>query len=82
MCSYSLPKARILRNNLQTMKRFYILCAGVLVAGTASAENLEAIDFGRAFNFVIDEVTGRMTVAVTLDGLSVTVFGACTDADT
>jgi len=28
---------------------------------------------------VIDEVSGRMTVAVSRDGLSVTVFGACTE---
>ena len=42
---------------------------------------LQGVEYGRAFNFVIDEATGRMTVAVTLDGLSVTVFGACTDTD-
>ena len=32
-------------------------------------------------SFVIDEATGRMTVAVSRDGLSVSVFGACTDTD-
>ncbi len=42
---------------------------------------LQGIDNGRAFSFVIDEATGRMTVAVSRDGLSVTVFGACTDAN-
>ena len=42
---------------------------------------LQGIDRGRAFSFVIDESTGRMTVAVSRDGLSVTVFGACTDTD-
>ena len=42
---------------------------------------LQGVENGRAFSFVIDEVTGRMTVAVSRDGLSVTVFGACTDAD-
>jgi hypothetical protein len=42
---------------------------------------LQGIDRGRAFSFVIDETTGRMTVAVSRDGLSVTVFGACTDTD-
>ena len=42
---------------------------------------LQGIERGRAFSFVIDEVTGRMTAAVTLDGLSVTVFGACTSTD-
>jgi hypothetical protein len=40
---------------------------------------LQGIEGGRAFSFVIDEATGRMTVAVSRDGLSVTVFGACTD---
>lgn len=42
---------------------------------------LQGIENGRAFSFVIDEATGRMTVAVSRDGLSVTVFGACTDTD-
>ena len=42
---------------------------------------LQGIEGGRAFSFVIDEATGRMTVAVARDGLSVTVFGACTDTD-
>ncbi len=42
---------------------------------------LQGIEYGRAFSFVIDEATGRMTVAVSLDGMSVTVFGACTDTD-
>jgi hypothetical protein len=42
---------------------------------------LQGVDRGRAFSFVIDEATGRMTVAVSRDGLSVTVFGACTDTD-
>ena len=42
---------------------------------------LQGIEYGRAFSFVIDEATGRMTVAVSLDGMSVTVFGACTATD-
>lgn len=42
---------------------------------------LQGIENGRAFSFVIDEATGRMTVAVSRDGMSVTVFGACTDTD-
>ena len=42
---------------------------------------LQGIEGGRAFSFVIDEATGRMTVAVSRDGLSVSVFGACTDTD-
>lgn len=35
----------------------------------------------RVFSFVIDEYSGFMTVGVIRDGISVTVFGACTDAD-
>ena len=42
---------------------------------------LQGIEGGRAFSFVIDVATGRMTVAVSRDGLSVSVFGACTDTD-
>jgi len=34
----------------------------------------------RAFSFVIDEYSGSMTVAVVRDGISVTIFGSCTDA--
>ena len=40
---------------------------------------LQGLEGGRAFSFVIHEEIGRMTVAVSRDGLSVTVFGACTD---
>lgn len=42
---------------------------------------LHGIERGRSFSFVIDEETGRMTVAVARDGVSVSVFGACTDTD-
>lgn len=42
---------------------------------------LQGVEGGRAFSFVIDEVTGRMTVSVARDGLAVNVFGACTDTD-
>lgn len=42
---------------------------------------LQGIEVERAFSFIIDEVSGRMTVAVSLDGMSVSVFGACTDTD-
>jgi len=42
---------------------------------------LQGIEGGRAFSFVIDEGTGRMTVAVSRDGFSVSVFGACADTD-
>lgn len=36
---------------------------------------------GRVFSFVIDEITGLLTAAIAEDGLSPSVFGACTDAD-
>jgi len=42
---------------------------------------LQGIEGQRAFSFVIDEATGRMTVSVARDGLSVSVFGACTDTN-
>ena len=42
---------------------------------------LQGVEGGRAFSFVIDGATGHMTVAVSRDGLSVSVFGACTDTD-
>jgi len=42
---------------------------------------LQGVEVERAFSFIIDEVSGRMTVAVSLDGMSVSVFGACTDTD-
>jgi hypothetical protein len=41
---------------------------------------LQGIENGRAFSFVIDESTGRMTVAVSRDGVAVSAFGACTNA--
>lgn len=42
---------------------------------------LQGMEAGRAFSFVIDEATGLVTVAVSRDGIAVSVFGACTDAD-
>lgn len=42
---------------------------------------LQGIEGGRAFSFVIDELTGLLTVAVSRDGLTVSIFGACTDTD-
>ena len=41
---------------------------------------LQGIEAGRTFGFVIDEESGLMTVSVARDGLSVSVFGACTRA--
>jgi hypothetical protein len=42
---------------------------------------LQGVESARAFSFVIHEATGRMTAAIARDGLSVTVFGACTATD-
>jgi hypothetical protein len=41
----------------------------------------QGIEAGRAFSFTIDKRTGLLTVAVSRDGLTVSVFGACTDTD-
>lgn len=42
---------------------------------------LQGVEAGRAFSFVIDKLTGLLTVAVARDGMSVSVYGACTDAN-
>jgi hypothetical protein len=42
---------------------------------------LQGIDLGRAFSFVIDEESGHVTVAVSRDGVTVTVFGHCTTTE-
>lgn len=42
---------------------------------------LQGVEGRRAFSFVIDEATGRMTVSVARDGIAVSVFGACTDTN-
>jgi hypothetical protein len=42
---------------------------------------LQGIEQGRAFGFVIDELSGILTSSVARDGMAVSVFGACTDAD-
>jgi len=39
---------------------------------------LQGIENERAFSFVINEETGRISASVARDGFSVTVFGACT----
>ena len=43
--------------------------------------SLQGVEGGRAFSFLIEELTGRLTAAIARDGLTVTVFGACTDSD-
>ncbi|HWM28555.1 MAG TPA: hypothetical protein VNQ14_08860 [Woeseiaceae bacterium] len=40
----------------------------------------QGIEQSRAFSFVVHEQSGHLTVAVSRDGLSVSVFGSCTDA--
>jgi L-lactate utilization protein LutB len=42
---------------------------------------LQGTQAGRAFSMIIDEATGLLTAAVARDGFSISVFGACTDAD-
>lgn len=42
---------------------------------------LQGVEGGRAFSFVIDETSGLLTFSVVRDGVTVTVFGACTDTD-
>jgi hypothetical protein len=39
---------------------------------------LQGFEQGRAFSFVIAEESGRLAVAVARDGITVSVFGACT----
>ena len=42
---------------------------------------LQGVEGGRAFSFVIEESSGLLTVSVARDGVTVTIFGACTDTD-
>ena len=42
---------------------------------------MQGIEDDRAFSFVIEQQTGILTAAVARDGVSISVFGACTDAD-
>lgn len=42
---------------------------------------LQGFEAGRAFSIVIDAAIGTLTASVARDGLSVSVFGNCTDAD-
>lgn len=39
---------------------------------------LQGVENGRAFSFVIDEASGVASIAIAADGLTVSVFGACT----
>lgn len=42
---------------------------------------LQGKDGEKAFSFVIEEAGGHLTAAIASDGLSVSVFGVCTDTD-
>jgi hypothetical protein len=42
---------------------------------------LQGIEERRVFGFVIDEDSGILTVSAARDGISVSFFGACTDAN-
>lgn len=42
---------------------------------------LQGFEAGRAFSIVIEEDLGTLNAAVARDGMSVTVFGACTNAE-
>ncbi len=42
---------------------------------------LQGVDMGRAFSFVIAEEDGLASIAVARDGLTVSVFGACTPTE-
>jgi hypothetical protein len=42
---------------------------------------LQGFEAGRAFSIVINEQLGTLTASVARDGIAVSVFGNCTDAD-
>ena len=42
---------------------------------------LQGVEKGRAFSFVIDEASGDASIAVARQGMTVSVFGACTPID-
>jgi len=39
---------------------------------------LQGVENARAFSFVIDEASGVASIAIAADGLTISVFGACT----
>jgi len=39
---------------------------------------LQGVENARAFSFVIDEATGVASIAIAVDGMTISVFGACT----
>lgn len=42
---------------------------------------VQGFEAGRAFSIIIDEAMGTLTASIARDGMSVSVFGNCTDAD-
>ena len=52
-----------------------------LVESADGVMMIQGIENSRTFSLIIHEATGRLTAAISRDGLTVTVFGACTDAD-
>jgi hypothetical protein len=43
---------------------------------------LQGVENARAFSFVIDEATGVASIAIAADGMTISVFGACTPVQT
>jgi hypothetical protein len=43
---------------------------------------LQGVENARAFSFVIDEATGVASIAIAADGMTISVFGACTPVET
>ena len=39
---------------------------------------LQGVEAGRAFSFVVEEETGMASIAIAREGMTVSVFGACT----
>jgi hypothetical protein len=39
---------------------------------------IQGLEQGRAFSFIVNEQSGRLSAAVARDGITVTAFGACT----
>ena len=42
---------------------------------------LQSVENNRAYSILIEEESGRFSAAIASDGITLSVFGACTDAD-
>ena len=42
---------------------------------------MQSMENNRAYSAVIDEISGQLTLAIANDGITMSVFGACTSAD-